>query len=94
MAGPFDATVLICTYNRAVLLGETLDSLAHSRAASISWNVIIVDNNSSDETRDVVTRRIATYPVPLVYVFEPRQGKSHAAQHRAGGNRFRARLVH
>jgi glycosyltransferase involved in cell wall biosynthesis len=78
VAGPFDATVLICTYNRAVLLGETLDSLAHSRVASISWNVIIVDNNSSDETRDVVTRRIATYPVPLVYVFEPRQGKSHA----------------
>jgi glycosyltransferase involved in cell wall biosynthesis len=76
-----DAAVLICTYNRAPLLGDTLDSLARSRVDSahpLRWNVIVVDNNSSDETREVVTSRIAAYPVELRYLFEPRQGKSNA----------------
>jgi glucosyl-dolichyl phosphate glucuronosyltransferase len=75
---PLTATVLICTYNRAAFLGETLDSLARSRPELVSWNVSVVDNNSSDGTRDVVLSRVATYPVPLVYLFEGRQGKSHA----------------
>jgi len=73
-----DATVLICTFNRASLLGETLDTLAASDARGLAWNVIVVDNNSSDETRQVVTSRIGGFPVPLRYLFEPRQGKSNA----------------
>ena len=73
-----DATVLICTYNRADLLGQTLDSLALSDSGTLAWDVIVVDNNSTDHTREVVTERIAGYPVPLRYLFEPRQGKSNA----------------
>jgi glycosyltransferase involved in cell wall biosynthesis len=76
-----DATVLICTYNRAYLLSETLDSIAASRidlTRPLRWNVIVVDNNSSDDTRVVVESRARTYPVPLLYLFEPRQGKSNA----------------
>jgi glucosyl-dolichyl phosphate glucuronosyltransferase len=74
-----DATVLICTYNRADRLGETLDSVARSRVdPALRWNVIVVDNNSNDDTRDVVTARVAAYPVPLRYLFEPKQGKSNA----------------
>jgi glucosyl-dolichyl phosphate glucuronosyltransferase len=71
------ATVLICTYNRAPLLAETLDSLRLQRATR-PWDVIVVDNNSTDDTRAVVAERTAGYPVPLSYVFEPRQGKSSA----------------
>jgi glycosyltransferase involved in cell wall biosynthesis len=71
------ATVLICTYNRADLLGETLDSLAQSRT-TFPWNVVVVDNNSTDQTCAIVTARAATYPVKLIYLFEPRQGKSNA----------------
>jgi glycosyltransferase involved in cell wall biosynthesis len=71
------ATVLICTYNRARLLRETLESLRHVRSAR-PWDVIVVDNNSTDDTREVVEEAAATFPVPLLYVFEPRQGKSHA----------------
>lgn len=77
-AGPYDATVLICTYNRAVFLGETLDTLARSRVSRVRWNVIVVDNNSSDDTREVVMSRTGQFPVQLDYLFEPRQGKSHA----------------
>ena len=72
-----DATVLICTYNRANLLGETLDSIRATRT-SLRWEVLVVDNNSSDGTREVVSSRIAEFPVRLRYLFEPRQGKSNA----------------
>lgn len=73
-----DVTILICTYNRASLLGPTLDSLARIEAPGVGWDVLVVDNNSTDDTRSVVERRQAVYPVPLLYRFEPRQGKSHA----------------
>ncbi len=72
-----DCTVLICTYNRARLLAETLDILART-CTRRRWEVIVVDNNSRDETRPVVESRVAGYPAPLRYLFEPRQGKSHA----------------
>lgn len=74
-----DATVLIATYNRSTLLDETLASLAAMRVpAGFLWDVIVIDNNSSDDTRGVVERRIAGFPVPLQYLFEPRQGRSSA----------------
>jgi len=81
MTTGLDATILICTYNRAALLGATLDGLARSRVSPawpLRWNVVVADNNSSDDTRQVVTSRIERYPVELVYLFEPRQGKSIA----------------
>jgi glucosyl-dolichyl phosphate glucuronosyltransferase len=73
-----DATVLICTYNRAGLLGPTLDSLARVHAPTLRWDVLVVDNNSTDDTRRIVEARQAAYPVPLRYLFEARQGKSVA----------------
>ena len=66
-----DATVLICTYNRAAFLGETLDTIARSRVSLVRWNVLVVDNNSNDGTRDVVMSRVADFPVPLEYLFDP-----------------------
>src|SRR3954463_5558724 len=72
-----DATVLICTYNRGDLLGETLDAIAKSRS-TLAWEVVVVDNNCTDHTRSVVESRQADYPVRLRYLFEPRQGNSFA----------------
>ena len=73
------ATVLICTYNRARALGETLDSLARMTVPpGVSWDVLVVDNNSSDDTAAVVRGRQPAFPVPLHYLHEPRQGKSYA----------------
>jgi glycosyltransferase involved in cell wall biosynthesis len=72
-----DATVLICTYNRGNLLGETLDAIAKIRTA-LAWEVVVVDNNSTDRTRSVVESRQAHYPITLRYLFEPRQGNSFA----------------
>jgi glycosyltransferase involved in cell wall biosynthesis len=74
-----DATILICTYNRASLLAPTLESLAVLRCApDLRWEVLVVDNNSTDETRAVVEERQPGFPVPLKYLFEGRQGKSIA----------------
>jgi glycosyltransferase involved in cell wall biosynthesis len=74
-----DVTVLICTYNRDRLLADTLDTLAAMQVEpSLRWEVIVVDNNSNDSTRQVTESRITSYPVPLRWIFEGRQGKAHA----------------
>jgi glycosyltransferase involved in cell wall biosynthesis len=74
-----DATVLIATYNRARFLERTLDSLrALAVAPGRHWEIIVVDNNSSDDTRAVVTRHARDFPVALRYLFESRQGRSSA----------------
>lgn len=74
-----DATVLIATYNRAALLDRTLASIRDVRVASgRTWDVIVVDNNSTDDTRSVVERHARDFPVPLSYLFESRQGRSSA----------------
>lgn len=73
-----DATILVCTYNRAAHLADTLDSLAGLPHPGFTWDVMVVDNNSTDETRLVVESRAPSFPVPLHYVFEGRQGKSNA----------------
>ena len=79
MNGAPQVAVLIATYNRAALLADTLDGLAQSRVpASLTWEVVVVDNNSSDDTRAIVVSRQDGYPVPLRYVFERRQGRSAA----------------
>src|SRR5437762_565509 len=49
-----------------------------SDARGLRWDVLVVDNNSTDCTRDVVNVRVDGYPVPLRYLFEARQGKSNA----------------
>ena len=78
-AADLDATILICTYNRAAFLADTLDSIAALETPrGVRWDVLVVDNNSSDDTRQVVEARSAAYPVPLRYLFEPTQGKSNA----------------
>jgi GT2 family glycosyltransferase len=70
-------SIVIATYNRAADLQETLASLAALETAH-RWEVIVVDNNSTDDTRGVVTRVAETFPVPLRYLFEREQGRSPA----------------
>lgn len=70
-------SVVIATYNRAADLRGTLESLAGLRPDG-EWEVIVVDNNSSDATREVVETAARTFPVALRYVFEREQGRSPA----------------
>ncbi len=74
----FDATVLIATFNRAALLDATLQSIARLRAERRTWELVVVDNNSTDDTRGVVERHRRASAVPLTYILETRQGRSSA----------------
>jgi glycosyltransferase involved in cell wall biosynthesis len=72
-------TVIVCTYNRSGSLRETLTSLANMAVpADFSWELIVVDNNSSDDTRAVIEEFARTSGLNVQYVFEGKQGLSHA----------------
>lgn len=79
MTGNFmDASIIVCTYNRAESLKDTLNALAALKSApGRSWEVLVVDNNSRDHTREVVETTQRDWP-RLRYLFEPAQGLSHA----------------
>ncbi len=70
-------SVVIATHNRADDLRETLLSLAQLATAS-RWELIVVDNNSTDHTRAVVEELAPNYPTTLRYLFETEQGRSAA----------------
>lgn len=71
--------VILPTYNRQQLLRLTLDSLLSAEMPDgLSVSVIVVDNNSSDNTRQTVESYIPRFCGRLQYVFEKKQGKSHA----------------
>jgi glycosyltransferase involved in cell wall biosynthesis/GT2 family glycosyltransferase len=76
---PTDRTrldVLICTYNNASMLVNTLESLARQNTpGSFEWRVLVVDNASTDETADVVERFQLSGRIQYIRrVFEPEQG--------------------
>lgn len=73
-------SILIATCNRAPDLADTLASLARLEYAE-PWEVIVIDNNSTDGTRAVVEHAQAAFPVPLTYGFEREQGRSAALNH-------------
>jgi len=72
-------TVILCTFNRCQLLAKALDSIAVSTMPeSVEWEVLVIDNNSNDRTREVVEDFCCRYPGRFRYVFESTPGKSHA----------------
>ena len=70
-------SIVIATYRRAADLGATLASLAALQPDG-AWEVIVVDNNSPDDTRGVVERAARTCPVELRSLCEREQGRSPA----------------
>jgi len=72
-----EITVIICTYNRAFILSECLGSLCEQVVPAEHYRILVVDNNSTDNTRDMVTQFMDKL-TNLLYIFEPRQGLSQA----------------
>ncbi len=71
--------VILPTYNRHQLLTRTLDSLLAAEVpANLTVFVTVVDNNSSDATREAVETYQPKFCGRLQYVFEKKQGRSHA----------------
>jgi glucosyl-dolichyl phosphate glucuronosyltransferase len=74
-----DITVIVCTYNRCGDLARALESIAASQVAcSVSWEVLVVDNGSTDQTRHAVEGFSRRYSDQFRYYFEPKQGLSFA----------------
>jgi len=72
-------TVILCTYNRCQVLAKALESTTKLMLPQPDeWEVLVVDNNSSDQTSEVVERFCERYPGRFRYFFEPQQGKSYA----------------
>ena len=73
-------SVVICTYNRAYLLPDLLKSLSEQTLEKSEYEVIVTDNNSTDDTRDIIERFSIRYP-NINYCFEERLGASYARNH-------------
>jgi glucosyl-dolichyl phosphate glucuronosyltransferase len=72
-----DVSVVISTYNRCSLLPLALESLLHQETSGFSYEVVVVDNNSTDDTRSVIQSFEGRSEGKLRYHFEPKQGLSH-----------------
>lgn len=69
MQEPF-VSIVICTYNRCHDLNKTLESVFNM--AYRSFEVIVVDNNSTDDTKNIALK------YPVTYIVESRQGVAYA----------------
>jgi len=76
-----DLSVVICTYNRADRLDKALASLSRARPSGADgWELLIVDNRSTDRTAEVAAAW--SDHLPIRYLYEPEPGLS-AARNRA-----------
>jgi glycosyltransferase involved in cell wall biosynthesis len=70
-------SAIICTYNRASYLRKAIQSLSEQTLNLESYEIIAIDNRSTDETKQIVTEEFACVP-NLRYFYEPIQGLSQA----------------
>jgi glucosyl-dolichyl phosphate glucuronosyltransferase len=71
-------SVVLCTYNNAESLKETLKDIRRNVCDSANVELLVVDNNSTDHSKQVITEQLEAFPFPAEYLFEPTQGLSHA----------------
>lgn len=70
---------IICTYNRAEYLQDSVETLLQNEANPEYYQLLIIDNNSADETKAIVQEAQASYPDHNIsYITETKQGLSHA----------------
>jgi glycosyltransferase involved in cell wall biosynthesis len=81
MTENLDITIAIPTYNGESRLPELLERLQNQiHTNNLSWEIIVVDNNSTDNTAKVVETYQQNWqcPYPLKYCFEAQQGAAYA----------------
>jgi len=72
------ASIIICTHNRADLLRQTLPEVCRQQCAGAQFEVVVIDNASTDRTRQVVEEVRETLQFPIKYYLEPQLGLSSA----------------
>lgn len=84
-------SIVVCTWNRSGLLVKTLERMLDlSVPDGVGWELVVVDNNSTDDTQEVLSRYEGV--LPLRIVVEEKQGLSYArnAAARAARGRYLA----
>lgn len=72
-------TAVICTYNRAKYIGPLLESIAANDLSKAEYEILLVDNNCTDNTREICDTFASNHPdVNFCYVVETEQGLSAA----------------
>jgi len=72
-------SIIVCTYNRAESLRLTLEAVdAQVTPPDLAWELVVVDNNSTDTTRRTVQAFVAGARIPVRSIFVSTQGLSHA----------------
>lgn len=71
-------SIIIPTYNRDSLLSITIESFVNQLYPKDQYEIIIVDNNSTDNTKETVEKWKKISKVHIKYLFEPRQGVHYA----------------
>lgn len=80
---PMRLSICVCTYNRAHILRYCLESLSNLKVpAGYQVDILVIDNNSIDDTKSAVERFSKRSPIAISYFHEPRQGIA-AARNRA-----------
>jgi glycosyltransferase involved in cell wall biosynthesis len=69
-------TVLIATLNGEATLPPVLEQYCRLQAPAAGWKMVIVDNGSTDRTKEVISSFLDR--LPITYVFEPILGKNNA----------------
>ena len=77
MEDRFDISAVITTYNRSEMLATALEAVLRQKTEGVRYEVVVVDNNSTDNTRATIESFIAAGHTNLRYVFEPKQGIAH-----------------
>jgi glycosyltransferase involved in cell wall biosynthesis len=72
--------LVICTYNNAALLDRVLTAISNQQVPKNSyWTVLVVNNNCTDETSEVIHKHIQAQKIPhLSMILESQQGLNHA----------------
>ena len=79
MSNTLQISVVICTYNRAAVIREAMESLYNQTLSKDQFEVIVVNNNSTDDTREVCTAYIGSHKDAHFYYYdELQQGASFA----------------
>lgn len=70
-------SVIIPTRNHAQFVSELLDTLAAQVSVPFQWEVMVIDNGSTDQTATLTKQKLSSLPIDIRYIYEPRLGLHH-----------------
>ena len=74
--GTVRISAVVCTLNRAAYLAKAVESLVNQTCPKDHYEIIVVDNGSTDNTREVVEQ--FSQHARIKYVYEPTEGLCQA----------------